>query len=177
MGYRKQLLRDTKGMKPVRMNNVPLNYDSLPAVEDVYTRLFSGNATADPPGGRRRVTWWIFFKNDPREVGNGKLEKNIKEYMRFFKFDMSCKDLKVKVDRSPIDGKQLVTMEYPMKEYGELQRGKKVRPMWNQAIMVKFDFAFPEGAQQYIERKIYNDNNVIRHMRLGHTTNWSHRGE
>jgi len=111
--------------------------DNLPAVEDLYNRTFTGNADVDPVGGRRRYTYLVLFKYAPGVAGQERLKEILKDYVRFFKNKMSCRSIKVKSMRSPINQEAVVTLEYPMKEYGSLQRGQKIKEKFTKATMIE----------------------------------------
>jgi len=153
-----------------------IDFDKLPAIDDIYNRKYSGNATVDPIGGRKRYSYFVLFKRSPGQTAAG-LSQLINEYIWFLKNKMSCKDIRAKVMPSPIDQSKMVTLEYPMKEYGDIPRGVMQKPEYNKAYLVKYDFFAPVSAHEYIQRKIYADNNILRFMVIGHTRTFKHAGE
>mmetsp|Transcript_95174 Transcript_95174/g.246422 ORF Transcript_95174/g.246422 Transcript_95174/m.246422 type:complete len:237 (-) Transcript_95174:126-836(-) len=155
-----------------------LNYEMLPSVEDIYSRQFTGNATVDPIGGRKRYTLTIFFKHDPQKAGPEILKKSILGYIDFFRNRMSCRSVTAKSMLSPIDGRSPVTsLEYPMKEYGEVPKGEKMKKVYHKAVLVKFEMFAPPAALEYIQKRIYKDNMILRYMLLGHTRSFMDFGE
>lgn len=169
---RQDMARALQGPK-----TMPFDYDNLPAVEDLYNRTFTGNADVDPIGGRRRYTYLVLFKYAPGVAGQERLKEILLDYVRFFKNKMSCKNIKVKSMRSPISQEPVVTLEYPMKEYGPLQRGQKIKEKFTKASMVEIKMSAPVQAGEYIGKKFYGDNNVLRFMVLGHTRQFGHANE
>jgi len=157
-----------------------LDWDKLPAIEDIYNRKYSGNATADPIGGRKRYSYYVMFKMSPK-LTSSSLSEKIMSYIWFLKNKMSCRDIKAQPMKSPIDGASTgtstVTLEYPMKEYGEVPRDQKNKDRYQKARLVKFDFYAPVTAHEYIQKKIYSDNDILRFMVLGHTRTFKHVGE
>eukprot|EP00933_Yihiella_yeosuensis_P048298 TRINITY_DN4440_c0_g1_i1.p1 TRINITY_DN4440_c0_g1~~TRINITY_DN4440_c0_g1_i1.p1 ORF type:complete len:262 (+),score=38.12 TRINITY_DN4440_c0_g1_i1:103-888(+) len=168
--------RARTGWKPAE--HVPLNWDKLPAVEDLFKRKFTGNATEDPIGGRKRYTFHVLFRDDAATKGAEQLKTIILEYMGFFKYKMSCRDISAKTRNAPDgSGSPLVQLEYPMKEYGTIPRNKKRKSLYHKAKWVTFDFQAPTDAVFYIKKKLYSDNNIVRILALGHTVNFNHLGE
>jgi len=155
----------------------PADYENLPAVVDLYNRTFTGNAEIDPVGGRRRYTYMILFKHAPGAAGQEKLKSILLDYIKFFKTKMSCLHIKAELKRSPIDNERTVTLEYPMKEYGPLGRDQKFKEKFTKATLIEIKMFAPVQAGQFIAKKIYNDNNVLRFMVLGHTRRFGHAGE
>lgn len=153
-----------------------LNYDTLPSIEDIYNRKFTGNSTIDPIGGRKRYTYYILFKDDG-DLTESLFKSTLGGYGSFLKYKMSCRDVMAKTMLSPIDGQKRVTMEYPMKEYGILPRGQSAKRLYNKATMVKLTFTGPPAAVEYLNKRIYSDNNILRFMVLGNTRTFKHRGE
>lgn len=158
-------------------SSAPINYDLLPPIEDIYKRRFTGNSTIDPIGGRKRYTYYVLFKYDPRSTGQEALKQAILEYIWFMKYKMSCRNIEVQTRKSPLDQASLTTLEYPMKEYGELGRNEKEKKKYDKATMVEFNFMAPVKANEYIQKKFYKDNNILRFMVLGHTRTFKHVGE
>jgi len=169
--------RLAKRTGPKTPESTPLNYDMLPAVEDIYNRQYTGNATADPPGGRKRYQWTVLFKYDPRDDRQKALQKKILEYIYFMKYRMSCTNIAAQTRKSPLDGRTFTTLEYPMKEYGEVPRGMEFKPTYDRAIMVEFELMGPPKSVDYIQKKMYADNAILRFMVLGHTRTFKHIGE
>ncbi|CAE8640190.1 unnamed protein product [Polarella glacialis] len=153
-----------------------VDFDKLPALEDIYNRKYSGNAEEDPIGGRKRYTYYILFKND-QKLKAERMKEIVFEYMWFLKYKMSCKDITVKARKSPIDGQAITSLEYPMKEYGEVPREKQRKDKYSKARMVEFQFVAPIQAGEYIQKRLYADNDVVRFMVLGHTRHFKHVGE
>jgi len=155
-----------------------LNYEMLPSVEDIYSRQFTGNATVDPIGGRKRYTLIIFFKHDAAKSGPEAIKMQILDYIGFFKNRMSCRSVMAKSMLSPIDGRsQITSLEYPMKEYGEIPKGEKTKKVYHKAVLVKFEMFAPPDAIEYIRKRIYKDNMILRYMLLGHTRSFMDFGE
>ncbi|CAE8624957.1 unnamed protein product [Polarella glacialis] len=152
------------------------DYNKLPALEEIYNRKYSGNADDDPVGGRKRYTYYILFKND-QKLKAERMKEIVFEYMWFLKYKMSCKDITVKARKSPIDGQAITSLEYPMKEYGEVPREKARKDKYSKARMVEFQFMAPIQAGEYIQKRLYADNDVVRFMVLGHTRHFKHVGE
>jgi len=155
----------------------PIDYNTLPAVEDIYNRRYSGKATEDPIGGRKRYTYYILYKEAPGVTKPDNLKKKILEFIAFLRDKMSCRDIKASLRKSPIDSMSTVSLEYPMKEYGEIPRGQKEKRKFNKAKMVEFQFYAPVSAGEYISKKIYSDIDILRFMVLGHTRTFKHVGE
>jgi len=167
--------KKTRGAKIVTPT---LNYDVLPSIEDIYTRRFTGNSTIDAIGGRMRYTYYVLFKNDPLALGPEVMKKSILEYMFFFKYKMSCRNIKADSMKNPADGEAIVKLEYPMKQYGEWDvRTGKPRAEYSQAKMVKFEMMSPTGAAEYIGRKFFADPNILRFRKVCHTRTWENVGE
>lgn len=154
-----------------------LDFDKLPPIEDIYARKFTGNAETDPVGGRKRYTMTVLFKSTGGKTQQEELKKQIYDYISFMKLKMSCKEIGAKVKKSPIDGAAQITLEYPMKEYGEVPRGLQTKKQYNKAIMVEFNFFSPVSALEYIKKKMFSDNNILRLLVLGHTRTFKHPGE
>jgi len=173
----RQELRDWESRGLMGPKIVPAEYDKLPSIDDLYNRTFSGNAAKDPIGGRKRYTYLVLFKLDPTSKGPEKLKALLVDYVRFFKTKMSCKDIKIKKKKSPIDGANVVTLEYPMKEYGPMARGQSVKQKQEKAIMFEIKITAPVQAGEYIAKKFYNDHMMLRFMVLGHTRRFGHANE
>merc|ERR1712073_293010 len=105
----RQELREWERRGLMGPKTVPVEYDKLPAIDDLYNRVYTGNADKDPVGGRKRYTYLVLFKVDPTAKGPEKLKQQITEYLRFFKTKMSCTNLKATKKPSPIDGEAVVT--------------------------------------------------------------------
>jgi len=155
----------------------PADYENLPAVVDLYNRTFTGNADIDPIGGRRRYTYMILFKYAPGAGGQERLKAMLLDYVKFFKYKMSCRNINVQLKRSPIDDQTTVTLEYPMKEYGPLGRDQKYKEKFTKASLIEIKMDAPVQAGEFIAKKIYSDNNILRFMVLGHTRRFGHAGE
>merc|ERR1719410_2961261 len=119
----------------------------------------------------------ILFKYAPGVTGQEKLKSILLDYVKFFKTKMSCKDIKVQLKRSPIDNEKTVTLEYPMKEYGPLGRNQKYKEKFTKATLIEIKMYAPVQAGEFIAKKIYSDNNILRFMVLGHTRRFGHAGE
>lgn len=159
------------------MGNIPTaDLKKLPALEDIYNRQFTGDADVDPIGGRKRYLYYVMFKQ-PAIRNAVDLKKTVAEYWYFLKKKMSCRDIQITPRKSPIDGQKITTLEYEMKEYGEIPRGQKGKNKYQRAYMVEFKFKAPVTATQYIQRKLYTDNNVLRFMALSLTRSFTHAGE
>lgn len=174
-----------------------LNYDNLPPVDDVYNRVYSGDAEKDGPGGRKRYTMSILYKYDKdKSLSPKSMKVKLDELMLFMKKKMSCRDVVIHLSKAdPVKnnaymGRQLpnfqsnkfqpnsiLSLEYPMKEYGEVPRGLKTKPQFDQAIMVEIDFMSPVAAVEYIKKRLYADNSVLRLQVIGHTRTFAHIGE
>jgi len=175
---RRESREEMRERKKVGLPQSTLNYEMLPSVEDIYSREFSGNGTSDPIGGRKRYTIHVLYKHDPAKSGPAALKKNMLEYISFFKYRMSCRSVEARAQLSPHDLRSAVTtLEYPMKEYGEVPKGQKIKKEFQKAIWVKFDFYAPPNAIDYIKTRIYKDNAILRHMVLGHTREFHYLGE
>jgi len=181
---RERLARQRKENRQLRREKLlggptqaALNMDKLPAVEDIYARKFSGNADEDPIGGRKRYTYMVLFKHNPADVGSNALKEKILKYIEFFKYKMSCRDIEARTITNFNGSPGKVSLEYPMKEYGELDRNKKSKDRVDRADMVEFKFAAPVNAAEYIERMMYADTGIVRFMVLGHTRTFKHVGE
>lgn len=146
-----------------------LNYDMLPPVEDIYNRRYSGNATVDPVGGRKRYTFHVLMKEGVKIAGADATKAIIYDYIKFMKFKMSCTRIEAVLKKSPIDNQAVTTLEYPMKEYGEVARGQASKDIFNKATWVEFNLYAPIAALDYIKAKFHGDNNILRLMVLGHT--------
>lgn len=159
------------------MGNIPTaDLKKLPALEDIYNRQFTGDADVDPIGGRKRYLYYVMFKQ-PAIRNSLELKKTVAEYWYFLKKKMSCRDIQITPRKSPIDRQKITTLEYEMKEYGEIPREQKGKNKYQRAYMVEFKFKAPVTATQYIQRKLYSDNNVLRFMALSLTRSFSHAGE
>lgn len=163
--------RDWKAHKPM------LDMNKLPSVEDIYDRKYSGDADQDPIGGRKRYTMFVLFKNVGEAAQGQRLKQVILEYMYFFKKEMSCRNIKAFPRKSPIDGNKVTTLEYEMKEYGQIPRGQQSKNKYGVATMVEFQFMAPADAIPYMQTKFYSDNNVLRFQVYGHTMAFKHIGE
>lgn len=189
-------LRTAKREMSLAKRTVPtLNYDLLPAIEDIYSRSFTGNASIDPIGGRKRYTYFVLFKYAKSKEGDWGPEQfktAVLRYRDFFVNKMSCRNVEIQLRNSPIPGQTskvamsktdptkkapVITLEYPMKEYGDLRRNEKIKPTYEQAFMVEFNFFAPAQAGDYIRKKFYSDNNILRFMVLGHTRTFRQIGE
>lgn len=166
-------VRENKG-KP--SNKARVNLDKLPAIEEIYNRRFTGDGTLDPIGGRNRYTYYVMFKSST-ETRADELKQILLEYMYFLKYKMSCRNIEVQARKSPIDTQWVTSLEYPMKEYGELKRDQKEKKMYQKAIMIEFKFYAPVDATEYIQQRFYSDNNILRFMCLSHTRSYTHVGE
>lgn len=167
---REQVRADKQSHKP------DIQLDKLPAIEDVYNRQYSGNVDEDPVGGRKRYTYWVMFKRPAMRTSTD-MKKILAEYMFFFKKKMSCRNIKITPRRSPIDGQSVVSLEYEMKEYGEIPRGQKLKNKYQQAYMIEINLAAPVTANRYIQKKFYTDNNILRFMCISQTRSFNHAGE
>jgi len=159
------------------MGNIPqADLTKLPALQDIYDRKFTGDADVDPIGGRKRYLYYIMFKQPaiPNAVA---MKKIVADYWYFLKKKMSCRDIKITPRKSPVDNFPVTTLEYEMKEYGEIPRGQMGKNKYQKAYMVEFKFKAPVSATQYIQKKLYSDNNVIRFMALSLTRSFTHVGE
>jgi len=176
---RDRLARRRKEMRLIRKDQTQskgeehLNFDLLPAIEDIYNRKYSGNVTNDPIGGRKRYTFYLLFKAGTRTYN---LNQQVNRYKSFFKNKMSCRNIEIDAKMGP-DGKLTTTLEYPMKQYGELKVGIKERPQSTTAYWVTINMMAPVGAVEYINKKFYSDENLLRVMVLGHTRTFKHLGE
>mmetsp|Transcript_42688 Transcript_42688/g.76531 ORF Transcript_42688/g.76531 Transcript_42688/m.76531 type:complete len:263 (-) Transcript_42688:73-861(-) len=150
--------------------------DKLPPLEDIYNRKYSGDADKDPIGGRKRYTYFVMFKTPAMRTPED-MKKVLAGYWFFLKKKMSCRNLRITPRKSPIDNGKMVTLEYEMKEYGEIPRGQQGRYKYGQAYMVEFNFAAPVSAGKYIQQQFYSDNNVLRFMSLAQTRTFTHAGE
>ncbi|CAK9050632.1 Hypothetical protein SCF082_LOCUS27899 [Durusdinium trenchii] len=161
----------------MKLGNIPtVNLDKLPPLEDIYNRQFTGDADKDPIGGRKRYLYYIMFKSSA--IKNAfDMKKIVAEYWYFLKKKMSCKDIQITPRKSPIDGNSVTILEYEMKEYGEIPRTQNGKNKYNKAYMVEFRFKAPVSATQYIQQKLYSDNNVLRFMALSLTRSFTHVGE
>jgi len=174
--YRERLARRRKEMRLIRKDQAQtkgeehLNFDLLPPIEDIYSRRYSGNVTSDPIGGRKRYTFYLLFKS------NQKLEAQLNRYRSFFKYKMSCRNIEINAKRGS-DGFADEKLEYPMKQYGELKVGIKERPQSQRAYIVTIDMMAPVQAVEYITKKFYSDESLLRVMVLGHTRTFKHLGE
>eukprot|EP00931_Biecheleriopsis_adriatica_P118008 TRINITY_DN93482_c0_g1_i1.p1 TRINITY_DN93482_c0_g1~~TRINITY_DN93482_c0_g1_i1.p1 ORF type:complete len:291 (+),score=66.88 TRINITY_DN93482_c0_g1_i1:130-873(+) len=172
---RRLALKERAGSK---QSHKPLiDMDKLPAIEEIYTRAYTGDADIDPIGGRKRYTYWVLFKHADTTNTPGKLKPIILEYMLWLKKKMSCRNIKVFPRKSPIDGNSIVQLEYEMKEYGEIPREQKLKNKYSRATLVEFQFQAPADAQELIGRRFYSDINVLRFMVMCHTRNFKHAGE
>jgi len=172
---RKMIREEDKEFRKTGGTNPTLNYDKLPAIDDLYTRQFSGNANEDPVGGRPRYTFIMMFKHDPKSFGEDSLKAAILNYINFMKTKLSCKSITAKAMLSPIDGKAITQLEYPMRQYGAEFTTNK--PVYNQAKMVQLDFVGPPAASEYLRNRMYADGNLLRFMMMKHTKSWNHVGE
>lgn len=163
--------RDWKAHKPI------LDMSKLPSVEDIYDRKYSGDADKDPIGGRKRYTMTVMYKNSDEAAQGQRLKQVILEYMYFFKKEMSCRNIKAFPRKSPIDGNKVTTLEYEMKEYGQIPQGQQSKSKYGTATMVEFQFSAPVDAIPYISAKMYGDNNILRFQVIGHTILYKHAGE
>merc|ERR1719361_891241 len=112
------------------------------------------------------------------------LKNKILDYIYFLSQKMSCKDITAAPKTSKTmytndaSGKgSKIALEYPMREYGELPRGQSTKRKFNEAYMVQFQFTAPVQAGEYIAKRIYADNDILRFMVLGHTRSFKHVGE
>lgn len=171
---RRLALRERKG----KQSHKPMvDTAKLPAIEEIYTRSYSGDADVDPIGGRKRYTYWVLFKHADTTNTPGKLKPIILEYMLFLKKKMSCRDIKVYPRKSPIDGASVTSLEYEMKEYGEIPREQKLKNKYSRATLIEFQFKAPPDAIELISRRFYSDINILRFMTMCHTRDFKHAGE
>jgi len=156
-----------------------LNYEKLPSVEDIFSRTYSGDERNDPIGGRKRYTLYLMFKYDPAAQGGPQwLRDNVLEYITFMKRRISCRNVIAEPMLSPIDGRNKITqLEYPMREYGALPKGQYSKVVYNKGLLVKFQFSMPPTAHDYLDKKIYDDNNILRKTLLVHTHDFGRLGE
>lgn len=154
------------------------SFEELDPIEDIYTRTFTGNATSDPIGGRKKYTLWIMVKAGPMMKGTDAIKEFILDWLNFLKFQMSCKNAEGRSMLSPIDGSKEVNLEYPMREYGIKPRGQlKGKTIYTKAKMVELKFQAPPSAMYYIDQKIHEDNRVLKYLAVTHFRGWCHRGE
>lgn len=198
---RERLKRGRQEMRIKRRQEPPvtdhLNYDKLPPIDDVYSRQYSGDAEKDGPGGRKRYTMSILYKyHKDNNLDPNSLKLKLDDLKLFMLKKMSCKDIVVHLAKAdPLKNQyqtrvapnfksskkfmrsSVISLEYPMKEYGEVPRGMKTKPQFDQAIMVEIDFLSPVGALEYIKKRLYADNSVLRLQVIGHTRTFAHIGE
>lgn len=164
-----------------RTSHKPISWDMLPSVEDVSLREFTGDAKVDPIGGRKKYSFLVMFKfltALSAQSVNQDLKKAIDDYILFFTKKMSGRDVSATLRRDPKDRESsIVQLEYPMPEYGASTRGKVRRKQHDKATLVEFDVKLPPAAINYIRKKIYNDNRILRWTCLRHTTRFFHAGE
>mmetsp|Transcript_32477 Transcript_32477/g.39952 ORF Transcript_32477/g.39952 Transcript_32477/m.39952 type:complete len:275 (+) Transcript_32477:78-902(+) len=157
--------------------NIPVaDLNKLPALEDIYNRQYTGDADVDPIGGRKRYLYYVMFKQ-PAFRTTVDMKKAVAEYWYFLKKKMSCRDITITPRKSPADDQIVTSLEYEMKEYGEIPRGQKFKNKYQKAYMIEFRFKAPVSATQYIQKKLYADNNVLRFMALSLTRSFTHDGE
>eukprot|EP00929_Paragymnodinium_shiwhaense_P033434 TRINITY_DN18360_c0_g2_i1.p2 TRINITY_DN18360_c0_g2~~TRINITY_DN18360_c0_g2_i1.p2 ORF type:complete len:280 (+),score=103.47 TRINITY_DN18360_c0_g2_i1:153-992(+) len=180
--------------KPYKVND--LNFDKMPPINDIYSRKYGGDAEKDGPGGRKRYTLTILFKFNPQKALTPKdLKTKLDDLKIFMRTKMSCKDLVFHLGKADKNMKTyqtrvrpdfksnkfasdaVMSLEYPMKEYGEVPRGLQTKPQFDKAVMVDIDFYAPVGALEYIKKRLYADNDVLRLQVLGHTRTFKHLGE
>mmetsp|Transcript_133472 Transcript_133472/g.188561 ORF Transcript_133472/g.188561 Transcript_133472/m.188561 type:complete len:273 (-) Transcript_133472:93-911(-) len=174
---REQVRADKQSHKP------DIQLDKLPPIEDVYNLQYSGDVDVDPVGGRKRYTYWVMFKRPAMRTSTD-MKKILAEYMFFFKKKMSCRNIRITPRKSPIGPNDstsirtsVVTLEYEMKEYGEIPRGQKLKNKYQQAYMIEINLAAPVTANRYIQKKFYTDNNILRFMCISQTRSFNHAGE
>lgn len=167
-----------------RTSQKPVEFEKLPSVEDINSRVFSGIAKQDPIGGRKRYTYFIMFKfADGMERPKGTKDKpglddTIKEYIAYFQTRLSGMDITVKQRKDPRNSEQsVIELEYPMPEYGPSTRGQVKRRIHNQATLIEFNLKLPPSAINYVRKKLYLDNRIVRWLCLKHTTRFHHAGE
>uniref|UniRef100_A0A7S2PN99 Uncharacterized protein n=1 Tax=Zooxanthella nutricula TaxID=1333877 RepID=A0A7S2PN99_9DINO len=171
------------GMEDTKALTTPsLNYDYLPSVEDIYARKFTGDSRTDPVGGRKKHSWYVLFKKDDQLFPKEKIRGELEAIGRFLKFEMSARDITFKLMKSPLEpftskGGAEFTLEYPMKEYGPIERGSKMRRTVRQARLVYISAAIPSGAIDPIRAKFYSSNNIVRFMTFHNSYDWEHAGE
>lgn len=156
----------------------PLDLSKLPPIEDIYERKFSGDASKDPIGGRKRYTFFVLYKLAPETKNTTYMETKVKDLITFFKTKLSCRKIVAQGRKSPISGFQETQLEYPMKEYGEIDR-QNPKKAYSKAIFIQFDFYAPPQAKEYISKRLYSDRDCIRFMALCHTRHdgWHNVGE
>eukprot|EP00929_Paragymnodinium_shiwhaense_P033436 TRINITY_DN18360_c1_g1_i1.p1 TRINITY_DN18360_c1_g1~~TRINITY_DN18360_c1_g1_i1.p1 ORF type:complete len:283 (+),score=71.13 TRINITY_DN18360_c1_g1_i1:94-942(+) len=180
--------------KPYKVND--LNFDKLPPINDIYSRKYSGNVEQDGPGGRKRYTMTIMYKYNPQKaLTAGTLKTKLDDLKIFMRTKMSCRDLVFHLGKSDtikgtyqqrvtpnfksdkLGRESIIALEYPMKQYGEVPRGLQTKPQFDKAVMVDIDFFAPVGALEYIKKRLYADDDVLRLQVLGHTRTFKHLGE
>ncbi|CAJ1350078.1 unnamed protein product, partial [Effrenium voratum] len=180
---RERLARDRKekrdfarGHTKVDQSHVPsADLEKLPPLEEIYSREYSGDADADPIGGRKRYLYLVMFKQ-PAMTTAVAMKQVIAGYWYFLSKQMSCKDIQIR-PRKAENGNTVTELEYEMKEYGEIPRETGKKEKYGKAVMMEFKFKAPVSATQYIQKKLYNDNNVLRFMALSLTRSFAHVGE
>merc|ERR1719376_1750570 len=115
------------------------------------------------------MSWYILFKKDDSLLPPAKLREELEGIGRFLKFEMSARNIEFKLMRSPLEAEtanvgSVFTLEYPMREFGAMERNQKVRRTVRQAKMIKMTAAIPPPALDYIMQKLYANNNIVRFM-------------
>merc|ERR1719387_2227142 len=118
-----------------------------------------------------------------QDMNAEKLKECIYGYIDFMKNKLSCREIKAAQKNVEQNGQETkggkVSLEYPLRQYGRLLQGEKMRKRHMKAFLIEFSYRAPPQANYYISEKIFEDPNVVRHLyyKLTPKDGWYHAGE